>query len=141
MDKEFFTEEEVTQELIKLGATADELKDKRAKETDLLKSFEKSPSQSTFMPLYQSFKPLILKAAQRNMFGSPIPPAAHVAFAAQSFLDATRTHDASKGGFATHAFNTVFQKESALICTTKTLVTSLSRALPNTRRFRRPTIF
>jgi hypothetical protein len=66
------------------------------------------------MPLYQSFKPLVLKAAQKNMFGSPIPPAAHVAFAAQSFLDATRTHDAAKGGFATHAFNTVFQKGKRL---------------------------
>lgn len=117
MDKEFFSEAEVVVEelsLLKEGASADDLKQKRAKEEDLLKQFKKSPTQSTFMPLYQSFKPLILKAAQRNMFGSPIPQAAHVAFAAQSFLDATRTHDASKGGFATHAFNTVFQKGKRL---------------------------
>lgn len=117
MDKEFFTDDEVLAEemtLIKLGTTADDLKIKRVREDQLLKDFKKDPSQATFMPLYQSFKPLVLKAAQKNMFGSPIPQAAHVAFAAQSFLDATRTHDAAKGGFATHAFNTVFQKGKRL---------------------------
>lgn len=110
---EVFTDEQVEQ-FIKEAAPADDLKLKRTKETELLQAFKRSPSKNTFMPLYQSFKPLILKAAQKNMFGSPIPQAAHTMYAAQSFLDATRTHDPSKGGFATHMFNTVFEKGKRL---------------------------
>jgi DNA-directed RNA polymerase specialized sigma subunit len=109
-----FTEEEVEGFEKLAGVSAEELKNKRSKEVELLSAFKKSPSQSTFMPLYQSFKPLILKAAQRNMYGSPIPQAAHTMYAAQSFLDAVRTHDPAKGGFTTHMFNTVFQKGKRL---------------------------
>lgn len=116
-DIKVFSEFEVLAEeltLVKVGATAAELKDKRAKEIDLLKAFKKHQNKETFMPLYQSFKPLILKAAHKNMFGSPIPQAAHVAYAAQSFLDATRTHDPAKGSFTTHVYNTVFEKGKRL---------------------------
>ena len=66
------------------------------------------------MPLWQSYKPYVMKAASRNMFGSPIPQAAHMAFAAQSFLDAVRTHNPAKGGFGTHMFNTVMNKGKRL---------------------------
>lgn len=116
MDDVEFSEKEVIIEEIALYklASVDALKDKRSKETEMLRAFKKDPGQHTFMPLYQSFKPLIMKAAQRNMFGSPIPQAAHVAFAAQSFLDAVRTHDPAKGGFGTHMFNTVSQKGKRL---------------------------
>lgn len=112
-----FSEKDVLIEelmLMKEAASADELKQKRAKEIDLLKTFKSNPGQQTFMPLYTSFKPLILKAASKNMFGSPIPQAAHVAYAAQSFLDAIRTHDPAKGSFTTHMYNTVFEKGKRL---------------------------
>lgn len=116
MDDKIFTDEEVEQEfaLVKLGATEVDSKQLKAKEADLLKAFKSKPGKDTFMPLYQSYKPYIMKAASRNMFGSPIPQAAHVAFAAQSFLDAVRTHNPAKGGFSTHMFNTVFQKGKRL---------------------------
>lgn len=116
-DLKLFTEEEVMREelsLMKEAATADDLKQKRAKEVELLQSFKKSPSKTTFTPLYQSFKPFIIKAAKKNMFGSPIPQSAHMAYAAQSFLDATRTWDPAKGSFSSHAFNTVFEKGKRL---------------------------
>ena len=115
MDK-VFTEKEVMLEEIALCkiANQEDLKAKRAKELELLKAFKKDPGQHTFMPLYTSFKPLVLKAASKNMFGSPIPQAAHMAYAAQSFLDAIRTHDASKGSFQNHMYNTVFEKGKRL---------------------------
>lgn len=94
---------------MKEAGSIDDLKQKRAKEVELLNAFKKSPTKDTFTPLYQSFKPLILKAASRNMFGSPLPQAAHVALAAQNFLEATRRWDPAKGSFSTHAFNTVFE--------------------------------
>lgn len=112
MDKHF-TEDEVFLEemsLLKEGAGIEDLRQKRAKEMQLYAAFKKAPSKDTFTPLYQSYKPLILKAASKNMFGSPIPQAAHVAFAAQSFLDAVRTFNPSKGSLSTHVHNTVFHK-------------------------------
>lgn len=94
---------------------AEDLKAKREREHNLWKDFKKSPSQETFMPLYTSMKPWIISAAQKNMRGSPLPQAAHMAFAAQNFLDATRTFDPTKGAaFRTHAFNTVFEKGKRL---------------------------
>lgn len=112
-DIERFTEEQV-EALVKEAAPAEELKRVREQEQQLLHNFRRSPSKETFMPLYTSFKPWILKAAGKNMFGSPIPKAAHLAYAAQSFLDSTRTFDPSKGSFRTHAFNTVFEKGKRL---------------------------
>jgi hypothetical protein len=116
VDDRLFTDAEVEAEfaMVKLGASAEDVKKRKANEVDLLKVFKSNPSKETFMPLYQSYKPYIMKAASRNMYGSPIPQAAHVAFAAQSFLDAVRTHNPAKGGFSTHMFNTVFQKGKRL---------------------------
>ena len=127
MDNEYFehvepqpdwlTEAEMDQLELGLGLVkvAEDLKEKRNRETDLLKAFKKDPSKETFMPLYTSFKPLLIRAASKNMRGSPLPQAAHMAFAAQNFLDATRTFDASKGAsFRTHAFNTVLEKGKRL---------------------------
>lgn len=92
-----------------------ELKSKRQKEADLLKSFKADPGQHTFMPLYTSMRPMIYNAALSNMARSPIPQAAHMALAAQSFYDATRTFDANKGSsFTTHMFNTVREKGKRL---------------------------
>lgn len=115
-DIQVFTEREVTIEEIALYkiANVEDMKSKRAKEVDLLKAFKKDPGQHTFMPLYQSFKPMIINAAKRNMFGSPIPQAAHMMYAAQSFLDAVRTHDPVKGAFSSHMYNTVFEKGKRL---------------------------
>lgn len=110
-----FTDEDMKREeesLYKLSA--EDLKVKREREAGLLQAFKKSPSKTTFMPLYTSYKPFIINAAKRNMFGSPIPPAAHIMYAAQSFLDAIRTHDPAKGGFNTHAFNTISEKGKRL---------------------------
>lgn len=110
---DWYTEEQI-EELMKEAAPASDLKKTREQEHQLLYAFKKSPSKETFMPLYTSFKPWIMKAAQRNMFGSPIPQAAHMAYAAQAFLDATRTYDPSKGTFHQHAFNTVSNKGKRL---------------------------
>jgi len=101
-------------ELIKTAAAPVDLKAKRAQETELLKAFKKDPKPETFQPLYHSFKPLIHKATQKNMYGSPIPQAVHLMYGAQSFMDAVRTFDPSKGGFTTHVFNTVADKGKRL---------------------------
>lgn len=106
--------EAMEKELLKTASAPVDLKAKREKELGLLNAYKKNPSPETFQPLYQSFKPLIHKATQRNMYGSPIPQAAHTMYAAQSFLDATRTFDAAKGGFNTHVFNTVADKGKRL---------------------------
>lgn len=115
---DWLTDEEVDaleQELIKTAAPGVDLKAKREKELQLLQDFKKSPGQDTFMPLYQSYKPLIMKATQKNAYGSPLPPAAHTALAAQSFLDAVRTYNPDKGtAFRTHAHNTVLEKGKRL---------------------------
>lgn len=119
IQEEIFTERQVLEmelegvDLTKTAAITD-LKERRAKEIGFLHTFKKTPSPETFEPLYNSFEPLIMKAAQRNMFGSPLPKAAHKALAAQSFLDATRTWDAGKGSFNTHVVNTVFNKGKRL---------------------------
>lgn len=98
-----------------LVKTATDLKARRQEEMALLTAFKSKPSQETFVPLYRSFKPLIINAAQKNMFGSPLPKAAHMALAAQSFLDATRTFDPKKGGsFKTHAYGTIQEKGKRL---------------------------
>jgi len=94
--------------------TAAELQEKRKSEHDLLGAFKKNPSKETFMPFYKSFKPLIMKAVQSNSRRSSIPQSVHTAQAAQSFLDATRTFDPSKGTFRTHAFGTILEKGKRL---------------------------
>ena len=95
-------------------AAVSDLKAKREKELQYLHEFRKNPSQKTFEPLYNSFEPMILKATQRNMFGSPIPKAAHRALAAQSFLDATKNWKPSAGSFSTYAFSTIANKGKRL---------------------------
>ncbi len=115
---DWLTEEQVEAlelEMVKTASQKEDLKTKREREINLLKTFQKQPGQDSFMPLYQSFKPLIMKAAQKNTFGSPLPQEAHGALAAQSFLDAIRTFDPKKGGsFQTHVYNTVFEKGKRL---------------------------
>lgn len=100
--------------LIKEGASPDDIKKKREEEEKLLGAFKSKPSKETFMPLYQSFKPWIYQAARKNMFGSPLPQAAHMAYAAQSFLDAIRTHNPKLAPFRIHAYTTVFNKGKRL---------------------------
>ena len=114
VEVKLFTDAEVEEMTKEAAISPEELKKKRTQEVDLLGAFHKAPSKATFMPLYQSFKPFIMKAAKKNMYGSPLPQAAHMALAAQSFLDATRTWDKSKGPFASHAFNTVSEKGKRL---------------------------
>lgn len=116
MDDKFFTEEEAEREfaLVKVSAKGEDYTKVKAKEAELLKAFKSKPSKDTFMPLWQSYKPYAMKAASSNMYGSPIPQAAHVAFAAQSFLDAVRTHDPKKGNFAGHMYGTVLNKGKRL---------------------------
>lgn len=100
--------------MIKEGVSPEELAKKRKEEESLLKAFKSNPSKDTFMPLYQSFKPWIYKAAYSNMRGSPIPQSAHVAYAAQSFLDAIRTHDPKLAPFRLYAYTTVLNKGKRL---------------------------
>jgi hypothetical protein len=117
VDKEW-SDEEVFQEELALikeaGGTMSDLKKKREQELQLLNAFKKSPSKETFSPLYQSMKPLIMRANHGNAFGSILPPAAHTAFAAQNFLDAIRTYNPSKGSFQNHVYSTVMQKGKRL---------------------------
>lgn len=89
-------------------------KSQRDREHSLLMSFKRAPGQETFAPLYQAFKPLIFTAAKTNMYGGPLPESAHMAYAAQSFLDSVRTWDPNKGSFRTHAFTTVMHKGKRL---------------------------
>lgn len=114
---DWLTDEDVDRMEAELGLvkTASDIKERRAKEEEMLKAFKSNPSQQTFMPLYTSYKPLIYSAAKKNMHRSTIPEAAHMAWAAQSFLDAVRTYDPKKGAqFRTHATNTVFEKGKRL---------------------------
>ena len=110
----WFTDAELDSLESALTKTATDMTSKRAKEHDMLASFKHSPSQDTFMPLYTSMKPLIATAASRNSRGSSIPQSAHMAYAAQNFLDAVKTYDPGKGSFRTHAYNTVFEKGKRL---------------------------
>jgi len=90
-------------------------KEQREHEHRMFQAFRKSPSKETFHPLYESFKPIIFTAAKSNMYKSPIPRAAHTALAAQSFLDALRTFDPTKGALLrTHVFNSVRDKGKRL---------------------------
>lgn len=102
--------------LTKEAATSMEvLKKKRENEEQMLKAFQKSPSQETFTPLYQSFQPLLMKASKGNMMHSTLPQAAHKMFAAQNFLDAIRTFKPAAGRtFRSHAYDTVMQKGKRL---------------------------
>lgn len=92
-----------------------DIKKKRELEEQLVSGFKKAPTKETFMPLYTSYKPLIISAARKNMMGSPLPQAVHMAFAAQSFMDAARTFNPTKGAsFRTHVYNTVQEKGKRL---------------------------
>jgi hypothetical protein len=93
---------------------ADNVEIKRKQEAELLNVFKKNPSKETFMPLYQSYKPLIYKAARGNFFGSPLPQSAHMAQAAQSFMDSIRTWKPNLAPFHIHAYTTVFNKGKRL---------------------------
>jgi DNA-directed RNA polymerase specialized sigma subunit len=96
------------------GKTPEQVKKERAAELELLDKFKKNPSKETFTPLYQSFKPLIYQATRGNMIGSPIPQSAHMALAAQSFLDSIRTHNPKLAPFHIHAFSTINNKGKRL---------------------------
>lgn len=96
------------------AVSAEALKKKRSEEEQLLSAFHKNPSVHTFTPLYQSYKPLIMKAASINMIRSPLPESAHMAFAAQNFLNAVQTYDPKKGAFGSHMFGQVRDKGKRL---------------------------
>src|ERR1035437_9961556 len=97
-------------EMIKEAAkplTPEQLHSKKQNEITLFKSFKADPTPATFQPLYASYKPVIYAAAMKNMRGSQVPQAAHMALAAQSFYDALKTFDPSKGGLSTHVYGYV----------------------------------
>lgn len=94
--------------------TPEQLKKRREAEIGLFKDFKSNPSKETFAPLYNSFKPIIYKAALPNMRNSNIPQSAHMALAAQNFYRALQTYDPSKGGLTTHITNYVGQQGKRL---------------------------
>lgn len=98
----------------KEAATAEEISIKRQDEVKLLNVFKNNPSKETFMPLYRSYEPMIRRAASKNMYGSPLPESAHMALAAQSFMDSIRTWKPGMAPFHNHAFNTIFNKGKRL---------------------------
>lgn len=92
----------------------DDRKQKKASEIEMYHAFKKNPSKETFQPLYNSMKPLIIKANFENMYKSPIPQSAHMAYAAQSFLEAVKTYDPSKGTLQSHVWTAVNNKGKRL---------------------------
>jgi hypothetical protein len=88
--------------------------DRKARELELYHSFKKNPTPETFHPLYESFKPIINSAVFKNMHKSTIPKAAHLAHAAQSFYEAIRSFDPSKGSLASHVYGAVENKGKRL---------------------------
>jgi len=94
--------------------SSEDLFKRKSQEASLLHAFKSNPTSQTFTPLYQSYKPLMIRAASVNMINSPIPKSAHIAYASQSFLDSVRTHDPKKGPFATHMYSTVREKGKRL---------------------------
>lgn len=93
---------------------AEDKKEQRAKELQLWHAFNKSPSPQTFQPLYESLKPIIVKAVQKNAYKSSIPRAAHLAYGAQSFLEAVRTFSPDKGNLHTHIYGAIENKGKRL---------------------------
>jgi hypothetical protein len=113
MDNEF--DPGPTDELMqKLADTYAEVSKRKEQDIQLLNAFKKSPSKETFTPLYQAFKPWIMKASRPNTFGSPLPASAHWALATQSFLDSIRTFKPELGNFHSHAFTTINNKGKRL---------------------------
>lgn len=98
----------------KEAASMEEIKVRRKDEAALLDVFKKNPGQETFMPLYRSYEPMIRSAAYRNMAGSPLPESAHMALAAQSFMDSIRTWKPGMAPFHHFAYNTIFNKGKRL---------------------------
>lgn len=89
--------------------------DTKSDELSLYNKWRKTGEKEDFQELYMSMKPLIYKAARNASYGSNIPESAHKAYAAQSFYDALRTFDPSKGGaLGTHVFGSVSQKAKRL---------------------------
>ena len=102
----------IANELEKEAAVTDK---KFEDEKKLIKDFKANSTSATFTPLFQSFKPLIYKAAMPNMINSPIPQAAHMALATQAFYDAAKTWDHKKGAsFRTHIYGAVNDKGKRL---------------------------
>lgn len=102
-------------EKLAIEAAAAEPVDRKKAELALYHAYKKSPAPETFQPLYRSFKPFIYKAAMTNMVRSPIPQSAHTMLAANSFLDALRTFDPTKGAsLHTHVHRTVQEKGKRL---------------------------
>ncbi len=87
---------------------------KKKEEEALLNNYRKNPTPENFTALYRAYKPLIFSAARNNIFGSPLPKSAHMALAAQSFMDAVRTWKPGLRQFKSHAFDAVRNKGKRL---------------------------
>lgn len=108
---------EVMEALVKEAAnplSPEQLKAKKEEELKMFHAYKKNPAPETFRPLYNSFKPVIYKAALPNMKNSQIPQSAHLALAAQSFYDALKNYDPTKAGLSTFVSNYVTNKGKRL---------------------------
>ena len=70
---------EVMEALVKEAAnplSPEQLKARKEEELKMFHAYKKNPAPETFRPLYNSFKPVIYKAALPNMKNSQIPQSA-----------------------------------------------------------------
>ena len=67
-------------------------------EIDMWHDYKKHPTDvKKWQALYGSFKPVIMSAVQKNMYGSNIPASVHFAHAVSSFDNALKTYDPKAG--------------------------------------------
>jgi DNA-directed RNA polymerase specialized sigma subunit len=90
--------------------------DKTARDDDLhlLDRWKTTQDPKYYQQLYMNMKPEIEKAMKGASYGSNLPQAAHKAWAAQSFYEALRTYDPSRGELRTHIHGAVKQKQKRL---------------------------
>lgn len=88
--------------------------DRKRKEVSLFNKYRRTGSKKAFQDLYSSMKPLLIKATRKAAFNSNIPESAHMAYAAQNFMDALRTYNPQKGTLHTHVYGAVELKANRL---------------------------
>jgi DNA-directed RNA polymerase specialized sigma subunit len=89
--------------------------EQKKEELDIFHKWRATQDKKHFQALYTSMKPLLYSAAKKASYGSNIPESAYRIYAAQSFLNALKTFDPSKGGsLQTHVYGSVHQKTKRL---------------------------
>ena len=88
--------------------------ERKVSEVGLFNKWKKTSDPKYFQELYRSMKPMLYDATKNASFNSNIPQSAHMAYAAQSFMDSLRTYEPSKGALQTHVYGNVKKKANRL---------------------------